>query len=302
MRIYVSSVCVNVLLILGISSFSASVELPEDWKQYIKNIATKFEEGKLEKDFQLVIPPRCKTTEKPNASLYTLPNVYLCDPLSQYADIYTRFPFTCPRHEDTLLTPKQWTDGSTNALNPRVILDTNGPGLLIARNYYCNSGETRHYVRATDGDLMNRIAKRLHRPFKMTHKYTFTNSYAQRLRDSVSNGISFNHLQSNYIEWQLQDCAERKQRFDWHKTLWDNDNTDITEQDGTLSNEYEDIFNMHRQRMIELCPSDDLLCDIFLKDFESRKSLYEEAMRLTQTTNALMADHTFKVCKMFISS
>ena len=79
----------------------------------------------------------------------------------------------------------------------------------------------------------------------------------------MSNGISFNHLQSNYIEWQLQDCAERKQRFDWHKTLWDNDNTDITEQDGTLSNKYEDIFNMHRQRMIELCPSDDLLCDIF---------------------------------------
>lgn len=72
----------------------------------------------------------------------------------------------------------------------------------------------------------------------------------------------------------------------------------ITEQDATLSNEYEDIFNMHRQRMIKLCPSDDLLCDIFLKDFESRKCLYEEAMRST-TANALMADHTFKVCKMF---
>lgn len=76
---------------------------------------------------------------------YMLPNVYLWDPLSQYADIYTHF--TRPRYEDTLLTPKQWTDGSTNALNPHVILDTNGPGLLIARNYYCNSGETRHCAR-----------------------------------------------------------------------------------------------------------------------------------------------------------
>lgn len=33
--------------------------------------------------------------------------------------------------------------------------------------------------------------------------------------------------------------------------------------------------------MTTLCPSGDLLCDIFLKDFEDRKTFYEEAMRLT---------------------
>ena len=78
----------------------------------------------------------------------------------------------------------------------------------------------------------------------------------------MSNGISFNHFPENYIEWwQLQDCVERKERFYWHKTLWER--TLTTEQDSLTTEVHEDTWNMYRQRMIALCPSDDLLCDIF---------------------------------------
>lgn len=127
--------------------------------------------------------------------------IYIWDPLLQYEDSFSCFPFSCPQHKNVILVPRQWTDGSTNTLNPRVILDNIGPRLLITRTYYFNSGESRHYVRGTDGELMDRIAEisHLNRPFKLIHKYAVKISFVKRLRDSVSNGISFNHFQASYI-------------------------------------------------------------------------------------------------------
>lgn len=55
-----------------------------------------------------------------------------------------------------------------------------------------------------------------------------------------------------------------------------------------------EAFDTFRDFVIGLCPSDDLLCDIFLKDFQDQKDLYEESMRST-SVRALVADHTFKV-------
>lgn len=93
--------------------------------------------------------------------------MYLWDPLSQYEDIFSRSRVHDHAH---ILTPKQWTDGSTNALNPGVILDNTGPCLLLREITIAIRGKR-------DGDLMNIIAKMLHRPFKLTHKYAFTTSF-----------------------------------------------------------------------------------------------------------------------------
>ncbi len=57
----------------------------------------------------------------------------------------------------------------------------------------------------------------------------------------------------------------------------------------------ENMWITYRERVIKLCPSDDLLCDIFLKAFENQKTMYEKVMCET-TATSLMADHTFKVC------
>ena len=45
--------------------------------------------------------------------------------------------------------------------------------------------------------------------------------------------------------------------------------------------------------MQQWCPSDDALCNLFLRHFERNKDTYEKYVSVS--ANALMADHTFKV-------
>jgi hypothetical protein len=119
----------------------------------------------------------------------------------------------------------------------------------------------------------------------------FTLPFAQRLRDFVSNGISFIYLQANYLEWQLQDSLTRQQQFNCHKTLWERLHASNQQSIPDCSSSHWDEY---KEKILSFCPSDGLLCDIFLKDFEKQKDLYENAMRST-TASCLMADHTFKV-------
>lgn len=56
----------------------------------------------------------------------------------------------------------------------------------------------------------------------------------------------------------------------------------------------EEAFKARLAKLVAMCPSDDTLCDVFLKDFHEIKVIYEDDMR-SITAKALMADHTFKV-------
>ena len=130
----------TISLFFNIYNFSSSVELSQDWKHYIQEIIVKFEKGLIERNIHVIIPQRCPLTKAPKPSKFMLPNLYIWDPLCLYEDIFSQSPLTCSRHKNTNLKPNQWTDGSTDALNPCVMLDIEGPGLLITRNYYCDSG------------------------------------------------------------------------------------------------------------------------------------------------------------------
>ncbi len=286
----------TILLCTAICLSCSAMEIPQFWKNYLKTVTKRFEDGEIETEFKVIIARRHRISEQPSASMYTLPNVFVWDPLLQYDDVFSCFPFTCPLHNEFVLIPKQWTDGSTNARNPRIILNENGPCLLISRNYYCNSAETRHYVRGTDGNLIKMIGELISMPFRLTRKYAITNNFVQNLRRAVSNGVSFHHIQADYLQLQLQECVLRKEQFIWHKNLWERTRLlgvpaattqDVTEFD-------EEPWNTFKEMLINICPSDDLLCDVFLKDFNERKILYEEAMK-TIPAKSLMADHTFKV-------
>lgn len=259
----------NILLVIMIFNSSVSVETPDSWKDFIKDVTTKFDEGSIDKDFHLIIPPRSPITEKPNPSRYLLPNLYLWDPLSQYPDVFLRFPFYCPHHDTMVLIPKQWTDGSTNALYPRVLLDCRGPNLLVTRNYYCNSGETRHYIRGTDCDLMRKFEDVLHKPFKLSHKYAFTLPFAQRLRDSASNGVSFNHFQANYMECQMQNCMEIKERFFLHNTLWESSGNAEDEHGTAIAQLFELAMNDYRDKIVNFVQAMICYATFFLKIFKT---------------------------------
>ena len=293
---YAISNCFFILLSAHICWSCSALDVPQYWKEYIKTVAKRFEDREIEREFKVITGTRHKLSEEPNVSMYTLPNVYIWDPLLQYDDVFSCFPLTCPLHEKFVLIPKQWTDGSTNALHPRIILDENGPCLLIVRNYYCNSAETRHYVQSTDGDLINNMGQLIQMPFRLTRKYAMTNSFVHYLRRSVSNGVSFHQVQADYLQLQLEVCMLRKEQFVWHKNFWEKTRltevaTPVMQQNAEID---EEPWNIFRDMLINIFPSDDLLCDIFLKDFNERKSLYDEAMK-SISAKSLMADHTFKV-------
>ena len=270
----------------------SALEIPQGWKEYLEAVIKRFEDGEIGREFRVIIPPRQKISDKPDVSMYTLPNVYVWDPLTQYDDVFSCFPLTCPLHDGVFLIGKQWTDGSTNSRNPRVILDEHNPCLLIGRIYYCNTGETRHYVRSTDGNFVDKIGQLITMPFRLTHKYAIATNFLQYLRRSVSNGISFHNIQADYIQLQLQLCMLRKEQFLWHIGLRDKTKRMSTVQDIVEADERP--WAIFKEMLTGICPSDDLICDVFLKDFDDRKILYEHAMK-SVPAKSLMADHTFKV-------
>jgi hypothetical protein len=85
---------------------------------------------------------------------------------------------------------------------------------------------------------------------------------------------------------------ERTNRFwkDFGKCINENEKKEF---DGFVV-KVEKAFQDHLESLIDLCPSDDFLCDLFLKDFEKKRNIYEQDTA-SLTANALMADHTFKV-------
>lgn len=94
------------------------------------------------------------------------------------------------------------------------------------------------------------------------------------------------------MEHQLEYCTEKKWEFqrncDLRRKLFDQAIQEY------LKESTEELFSTFQDFLIRMCPSDDLLCDIFLKDFQDGKVDFEESMRST-SARALMADHTFKV-------
>ena len=117
------SIWLKILFVYSFCNVSFLVVLPDKWKDYVKEVIEKFEEGKIDKHFHVIQPPRELITTTLCAYRYTLPNLYVRDPLLQYADVFSNFPITCLDHPGTRLSLRQWTDGSPNSLNPHVILD-----------------------------------------------------------------------------------------------------------------------------------------------------------------------------------
>ena len=60
------------------------------------------------------------------------------------------------------------------------------------------------------------------------------------------------------------------------------------------SSKAETFFSQMLELLESCCPCDDTLTDLFLKDFQLNKAVYEQEMR-SSTARAVMADHTFKV-------
>lgn len=132
-RIYIVGIFLMLLKI------STSVEIDENIKKYIKITVRKYEEGSYTQEFSEIRPDRPKISECCSPLSFTLPNLFIWDPLLQFHDMFHVNPLVCEEHGHVVV-PARWTDGSSNSLNPRVLLEDNGPALLVARDYYCKAG------------------------------------------------------------------------------------------------------------------------------------------------------------------
>lgn len=184
---------------------SSSVEVDKHIKQYIKNTVRKYEEGSHPQEFSEIGPDRPKISECCSLLSFTLPTLFIWDPLHHYYDIFDTNPLVCEEHGHVVV-PARWTNRSSNSLNLCVLLEDNGPALLIAREPYCKVGHNRHYIRSTDGDFLRYLCENyfIEPPFNLTHKCGFTLSFVKTLRSYISHGLSFNMFQSMYMEHQRE--------------------------------------------------------------------------------------------------
>lgn len=283
------NLCFIVVVLCFLAAPCRCVRISQELQRYISEVLEKCEKGEIARQFHELIPERPSIHERPLPQMYTRPSIFIWDPLQLYQDVFSIKPLVCPVHQELPLQRGRWSDGSSNSLNPRLMLTNEGPALLVFREYYCSSGEERHYVRSTDAKIISYIGSFIEVPFILTYKSGCTRSFLIKIRELASNGVSLNLIQAMYIENQLQKCSDLKQRYLEHCRLY---SSLVCETEVQCT--WEKIFSDYASFMANLCPSDDFIGDLFLRDFEERKQMYVESMSTT-TANALMADHTFKV-------
>lgn len=160
-----------------------SIFLTESEKRYIRQIIL----SEYSTATSLFIYPQAPVS----AEFAKDPPVLLWDPLTLFKD----HNYLCKEHKNTV-TASYWMDGSTTSRLPRLLHDTQGPTLLVGRNYRCSAGN--HYIRSTDSDLFLHYSQLMDVPFKLTHAQAFTITFLKDLLNAINNGISFNRFQTIY--------------------------------------------------------------------------------------------------------
>lgn len=273
--------CSLLLLLLAIASKAVFFEEYE--KMYVKTILL------AEPQFQKFIQPNVQFNQNsiPTPEAYLLPVIFIWDPLTQFT---SENAYRCPEH-DGELAASSWMDGSCNSRLPRLLYDSDGQVLFIGRIYRCTVGQ--HYIRSTDIDLLNYYSQFQDTPFRLTHSQAFTVSFIDDLMTAVSNGISFNRFQGMYLEKILNNHYQSEKRF-WNEI--------IRKQVAVARHDQIDAtFKKKLATLEKSFPSDDTLCDIFLRKFEEDRAMYEEDIESISAAG-LMADHTFKVRILIFNS
>lgn len=107
-RIYIVGIFLMLLKI------STSVEIGENIKKYIKITVRKYEEGSYTQEFSEIRPDRPKISECCSPLSFTLPSLFIWDPLLQFHDMFDLNPLVCEEHGHVVV-PARWTDGSSNS-------------------------------------------------------------------------------------------------------------------------------------------------------------------------------------------
>ena len=247
----------------------------------------------------LVGPIKCPQPEN-----YVLLPIWLWDPVRLAKNHGSITLERCPAHENALLRLSRWMNGSKAWQCPRVLHSPSGPILLVGCDYYCAEGQ--HYIRSTDNDILSALSEHFDtRRFVLFYRSGYTRDFVEELKKAVSSGVSFSRFAAAYIEKIVDLVSSAEARY-WNDLAHFRDRLQHNESSSNpikeSSSKAESLFLEMLELLQSCCPCDGTLVDLFLKDFQLNKALYEQEMR-SSTARALMADHTFKVTfsKLIIS-
>lgn len=207
------------------------------------------------------------------------PHVLLWNPLVQFQCIITeRLP--CPRDhcKGTLIVQAaRWNIGSNAGNCPRIIHDTEHMVLLVPAVYACSCG---HEVLATDPRLLLCLPEQEYVPFILFHRSGVMRNFARLIITLTVQGLSFNAIEESIKSHRAEHIASLQLKL----------NCILPQSDVTPVKDDESICHIHKPY-----PSNDLICNCFLKIFAENRRIYFQDMASLSTINYITIDHTFKV-------
>lgn len=293
-------------IIFCLSVATYGIQIPIFLQEYIQRVIKNATNNGLLLD--VVNPPNPAALVGPiicpQPENYVLLLIWLWNPIRLAKNHDSITLERCPNHEDALLCLSRWMDGSKTWQCPRVLHSPSGPILLVGCDYYCSEGQ--HYIRSTDNDILSVLSEHFDtRRFVLSYRSGYTRDFVEELKRAVSSGVSFKRFQAAYIEKIVDLVSSAEVRF-WNDLAHFRDRLQHNEGSINLmkesSSKAETLFFKILELLESCCPCDDTLADLFLKDFQLNRAVYEQEMR-SSTAHALMADHTFKVTfsKLMIS-
>lgn len=267
------------------------MKINQEFLSYVQHNVKKYEDRLLrgEKlDGPAIIEPGQQLNpdfrSPPNVSDYVLPRIIIWDPLKQQQHCF-KTGFTCPHyehgHQNTILTPCKWKDGTSERDLPRQIYCVNGPVLLASRVYRCTQG---HEIAGHDPRLLENIPSGDIK-FHLGHKLGFTPDLCSLVFALASSGHPFNEIELFLAQRYLENFAERQCRYARHISTYLEQNKSVDK--GKLPKF--PSFDVWRPT-----PSTDTVHQCFLYIFKENHQFFRQNIS-EKTAEWMSADHTFKV-------
>lgn len=276
-----------VLTLISLGSLDALTLNDEEVQSYINALAAEFDKNPRDSKFTSIItPPVCLTASRKGKFL--LPKVFIWSPCEQFADL----KIECPAHNGVMLKPWQWAKDVRNKQRgkvPRMVYDLYGNVILIQKIYVCVRGRSCHKLMPTTPDVHHRLPKVIteYFPLVLTERSGYTKSLLDFIEVQLFEGVNFLKISEGIASLNIREFCRRRQIYKLSLEETTSENTSMRAQID-ISEFYEMPIFSH--------PSNDMLMNIFLQNFDKQSHLYEECMNRL-TAKVITCDHTFKISR-----
>lgn len=235
------------------------------------------------------IPPSFQclltTTAPPNPMDLVLPYVIFWNPLAQFPLLKEQIQI-CPHNNcGGMLVFREWSNGRTKGIQPRLLQGTHYTILLVGAIYSCST--STHTVHSTDPRLLNSLGTH-NLPFFLLHRSGFTREFVNCVVCLAKEGLPITaiarHMQNMREEFAAEIISTLLQ---WYKCHFGKEFTQEEVTKFTTS----DCINS----ILKPFPTNDLIARCFIVHFQQNECTYLSSMESIKIRKYICIDHTFKV-------